>query len=194
MQKRYPQHARGKLVREIVGIGVVLLRLAAQRTGHHINSHEKAAQESNGKAPGQDKEPSEGGCFQLPSGKERQDGGDNGHEPEGDGQEVHRQAPEVHFEHAPEIAEDKDGTVKGRSHGQEKPKLQDGIGGVGKEYGRQHEQVGKVAQDDRLPGREIVVHVPGIGLAAVSPAHCRHKDACGHVNGKRGAEQCILQG
>ena len=140
------------------------------------------------KAAGQDEEPPEGGCFQLPSGKERQDGGDNGHEPEGDGQEVHRQAPEAHFEHTPEIAEDKDGTVKGRSQGQEKPKLQDGVGVYRKKDGRQHEEVGKVAQDNRLPGREIVVHVPGIGLAAVPPANGGHKYACGHVNGKRGAE------
>ena len=194
MHQRHPDHPGCVAERKVFGVGPVLFGPALLYAGHHDDGRDEAGQEGDGQETGHGEEPAAECRGHLRAGNQGQHRGRKRHDAERHGQRIGRMAPFFHAEHPPEIAEQQDGAEEGRRQGQQQPQLQQGIRLRGHEEGRGHQQVGQVAEDDRLPRRVIIIHMLAVRLAAMPPAYGGHEDAGSQVNGQRSAEKCFLQG
>ena len=170
------------LLREVVGVGIVLVGEAGELADEHQEGQHETDQVDHGQDVGDDEEPAEKISLHLCTGHERRHHADDRHHRVGAHQDIDGSVPPVYFENPSEIVENQHGTMERRSQDQHQAQLHDGIGFVWKKNDRAKHQVGQETEDESPPVRKVIVHVLGIGRAPVPPAHNGNHDADSHID------------
>ena len=179
---------------KVFGVGIALPQDTAEGAGNHPDRHEKTREIHQGEQAGEGKQHLAEIARQLGAGKQGTDGRGQGQDTERDKQGDDRPPPPALAERLSEIGEHEHRAEEGRGQDEHQPQLQDGVGIGGHEHRRAHQDVGEETGDDRLPRRIVIVHVAGIGLTAVSPAHIGHKNAGGHEDRQRRGKKNVPDG